>query len=64
MSLAVAKSDALPMAWWQEMPNRACVMDYVDGERTISVAAELIDPADGILEATTLRFRVVMVSGA
>jgi hypothetical protein len=64
MSLAVAKSDALPMAWWQEMPNRACVMDYLDGERTISVAAELTDPADGVVDATTLRFRVFPVNGA
>jgi hypothetical protein len=64
MSLAVAKSDALPMAWWQEMPNRACVMDYLDGERTISVAAELTDPADGVVDARTLRFRVFPVNGA
>jgi hypothetical protein len=63
MSVAVAKSDAFPTAWWQEMPNRACVMDYVDDERTISVAAELIDPADGVVNATTLRFRVFPVNG-
>ena len=64
MSVAVAKSDALPTAWWQEMPNRACVMDYIDGERTISVAAELTDPADGVVDAATLRFRVFPVNGA
>lgn len=64
MSVMVAESGTLPKAWWQDMPDRACVMDYVDGEQTISVAAELTDLADNAVDATKLRFRTFPVSGA
>jgi hypothetical protein len=64
MSVMVTKSESISAAWWQEMPNRACVMDYVDGERTISVAAELEGPLDGAADAAMLRFRVFPVGGA
>lgn len=63
MSLAVAKIESAPEAWWQEMPNRACILDYASGDQTVSVAAEFeasLDRADG---ATALRFRVFPVNG-
>ena len=40
MSLVVAHTDAIPAEWWQEMPNRACIMNFACDERTVSVAAD------------------------
>lgn len=51
-------------AWWLEMPNRACVLDYGRGDETVSIAAEFVESqvrADG---RAYLRFRTFPVSGA
>lgn len=63
MSLAVAKTDPIPAEWWQEMSNRACIMDFESDERTISVAAEFEGTGDGVGGAT-LRFRTFPVGGS
>jgi hypothetical protein len=64
MSVAVVKTESISPTWWQELPNRACVLDYAFGEQIISVAAELEDPTDGAAGAMALRFRVFPISGA
>ena len=56
-------SESLPVPWWQELPNRACVMDFMFGDQSIAVAAELVDSQDGAISATTLRFRVFPLNG-
>ncbi|MGI8856498.1 MAG: PilZ domain-containing protein [Thermomicrobiales bacterium] len=56
-------NQSISPAWWQEMPNRACVLNYVSDEQIIAFAAELEEPLDGATDATTLRFRVFPVSG-
>jgi hypothetical protein len=50
-------------AWWLEMVNRACVLDYGRGGETISVAAEFVTSeaqADG---SARLRFQTFPVAG-
>lgn len=62
MSLVV-ETQPIPAAWWQEMPDRACVIEYVSGEQIVSVAAELKDSLIGAAGAATLRFWVYPVDG-
>jgi hypothetical protein len=64
MSLAVAMIESVPEAWWQEMPNRACILDYALGDRTVSLAAEFDTSVNGSDGTTTLRFRIFPVSGS
>lgn len=61
MSSSVEKRDPLSDAWWEGMPNRACIVDYTVDGHTISSAAELEDARGG--GVTTLRFRVFSVTG-
>lgn len=63
MSLAVARIESVPEAWWLEMPNRACVLDFASGEQTVSVAAEFEVSLDRPNGPTTLRFRLFPVQG-
>ncbi len=46
-----------PEAWWLEMPNRACVLDFEHGDGTLSVAAEFIESQGDGTGGSTLRFR-------
>lgn len=54
-------NESISSAWWQEMPNRACILDYAFDEQIIAFAAELEEP--NAAAATTLRFHVFPVSG-
>jgi hypothetical protein len=64
VSLVVAKSEFVPEAWWEEMPNRACILDYACGDQAVSVAAEFEASLDGADGATMLRFRVFPIDGS
>jgi hypothetical protein len=50
-------------AWWLEMPNQACVLDYGHGDETVSIAAEFIASEARAGGGTDLRFRTFPVSG-
>lgn len=54
--MPVAQSDAISAAWWRELSNGACILDYAVGDRTVSMAAEFVRPCD--IGAGTLRFRI------
>lgn len=53
----------MPAAWWLEMPNRACILDYTAGERAVSVAAEFIAIEGSTDAGTHIRFRIYPVGG-
>lgn len=54
----MANSDGISGAWWRELSNRACILDYGFGDQTVSVAAELDQPLDDGDETQPLSFRV------
>jgi hypothetical protein len=56
--MSVTKGDAISVAWWRELSNRACILDYTIGDQMISVAAEFEQPLDTSDETSPLRFRV------
>ncbi len=57
------RSDGVPEAWWLEMPNGACIVDYAAGEQTVSVAAEFMDATGATGDVAQIRFRTFPVSG-
>lgn len=59
----MANSDAISVAWWRELSNRACILDYAFDDQTVSVAAELDSSLDTSDEARLLRFRVYPIKG-
>lgn len=63
-STLVAKSDSISAAWWRDLANHACILDYALGDQTISVAAELDQPLDVSDETGQLRFRLYPITGA
>ncbi len=54
----MAKSDSISAAWWQDLSNRACILDYGFGDQTVSLAAELDQPLDEGGELQPLSFHV------
>lgn len=50
-------------AWWLEIPNRACVMDFASGDQTVSVAAEFLDSLEQSDGTVALQFRTFPVTG-
>ncbi len=60
----MAKSDSVSAAWWRDLSNRACILDYGVGDHTVSVAAELDLALDGRDDTGPLRFRVYPSSGS
>jgi len=63
-SILVTSSDPVSAAWWRDLASHACILDYTDGDRTVSVAAELDQPLDMSNEASPLRFHVYPVNGS
>jgi len=63
-SILVTSSDPVSEAWWRDLASHACILDYTDGDRTVSVAAELDQPLDMSNEASPLRFHVYPVNGS
>lgn len=59
MSLVV-ETQSIPEAWWREIPDRACVIEYTCGGQIVAVAAEWNDSLVGAAGAA-LRFRVFPV---
>lgn len=56
------ESDSISVAWWQELSNHACVLEYGSGDQTVSVAAEFDQPFDARDERSPLCFRVYPVN--
>ncbi len=63
-SRSVAQSDAVSAAWWRDVANHACILDYASGDQTVSVAAELDPSLDLSDETGPLRFRLYPVNGS
>ncbi|MHB8645011.1 MAG: hypothetical protein ACYDAR_04395 [Thermomicrobiales bacterium] len=58
----MSTSDAVSVAWWRELANRACILEYAFGDQTVTVAAELDQPLDANDETGPLHFRVYPVN--
>lgn len=63
-SSSVGKSRSVSVAWWRDLSNHACILDYALGEQTVSVAAELDQPLDACDETSPLRLRIYPASGS
>ncbi|MDQ2786476.1 MAG: PilZ domain-containing protein [Chloroflexota bacterium] len=60
----MTRSGVIAEAWWRDVASHACILDYTDGERTVSVAAELDPPVDTDNAASPLRFRLFPANGS